>query len=30
VFLVIAFIKRRQWARANPLHEPTLAGPGPL
>jgi hypothetical protein len=30
VFLVIAFIKRRQWARANPLHEPTLADPGPL
>ncbi|HEX4183386.1 MAG TPA: hypothetical protein VHY34_09010 [Caulobacteraceae bacterium] len=25
VFLVIAFIKRRRWARANPLIEPTLA-----
>jgi hypothetical protein len=30
VFLVVAFIKRRQWAKANPLHEPTLADPGPL
>ena len=30
VFLVIAFIKRRQWAKAHPLHEPTLADPGPL
>jgi hypothetical protein len=30
VFLVIAFIKRRQWARAHPLHEPPLPDPGPL
>ena len=29
VFLVIAFIKRRRWARAHPLHEPTLADLGP-
>jgi len=29
-FLVIAFIKRRQWAKANPIHEPTLADPGRL
>lgn len=25
VFLVIAFVKRRRWAKANPLIEPTLA-----
>ena len=25
VFLVIAFIKRRRWARAQPLHEPPLS-----
>ena len=29
VFLVIAFVKRRRWARAHPLHEPTLADLGP-
>ena len=28
VFLVIAFFKRRRWAKANPIHEPTLADPG--
>lgn len=27
VFLVIAFLKRRRWAKANPIHEPTLADP---
>jgi Flp pilus assembly protein TadB len=25
VFLIIAFVKRRRWAKANPLVEPTLA-----
>ena len=30
VFLVMAFFKRRRWAKANPIHEPTLADPGPL
>jgi MFS family permease len=30
VLLVIAFIKRRQWARAHPLQEPPLPDPGPL
>ena len=30
VFLVLAFLQRRRWAKANPLHEPTLADPGPL
>jgi hypothetical protein len=30
VFLVIAFIKRRQWARAHPLREPSLPDPGSL
>jgi L-asparagine transporter-like permease len=30
VFLVLAFLKRRRWARANPIHVPTLADPGPL
>ena len=29
VFLVIAFVKRRRWAKANPIHVPTLADPGP-
>ena len=29
VFLVIAFVKRRRWAKANPIHVPTLAEPGP-
>ena len=28
-FLVIAFVKRRRWARAHPIHVPTLADPGP-
>ena len=30
VFLVMAFFKRRRWAKANPIHEPTLADPGSL
>jgi len=29
VFLVMAFFKRRRWAKANPIHVPTLADPGP-
>jgi Flp pilus assembly protein TadB len=28
VFLVIAFVRRRRWAKANPIHVPTLADPG--
>jgi hypothetical protein len=28
VFLVIAFVKRRRWAKANPIHVPSLADPG--
>jgi len=28
-FLVVAFIKRRRWARTHKLSEPSLADPGP-
>ena len=28
VFLVIAFVKRRRWARENPIQAPALADPG--
>ena len=30
VFLIIAFVNRRRWAKAHPLIEPTLADPGSL
>ena len=30
VFLVLAFVKRRRWAKARPLHMPSLADPGSL